>query len=104
MELARCIYYLEQPTEHKPFKLQKTLFDSRQLEMFMPRWMKLIAWLFVVGPRLFIAVFLFFAGTIWLTTARSFEAILMNSLALEFIVTIDETIFECGVPQTYQRL
>jgi hypothetical protein len=51
-------------------------------------------------PKMIIALSLLVTGTIWLASTDSFENVVLNSVALAFIVNIDELIFDGLVPAT----
>ena len=55
--------------------------------------------MFVVLPRLFIACTLFFAGTRFLLFTSSLSELILNAIALGFILEIDEVLF-AFLPQT----
>merc|ERR1712216_103915 len=47
-----------------------------------------------------IALYLLFSGCKWLTATESFSDLILNALALEFIVGIDELLFESAFPES----
>lgn len=57
----------------------------------------------VLGPRLFIEVKLLFLGWRWLSASSNFADMVLNSLALGFVVNIDELIFHSVLPVTQQK-
>merc|ERR1740130_1109111 len=50
-------------------------------------------------PKLLIAMFLFWIGMRWLTSTDSFGDLIMNALALEFVLNIDELFFNSFFPE-----
>eukprot|EP00747_Dinoflagellata_sp_TGD_P203267 gnl/TRDRNA2_/TRDRNA2_76878_c0_seq1.p1 gnl/TRDRNA2_/TRDRNA2_76878_c0~~gnl/TRDRNA2_/TRDRNA2_76878_c0_seq1.p1 ORF type:complete len:422 (-),score=69.43 gnl/TRDRNA2_/TRDRNA2_76878_c0_seq1:18-1124(-) len=55
--------------------------------------------LFIIVPKLIIAAFLLYMGCRFLASTQSFADIIMNAMALEFIINIDELIFDCLMPE-----
>mmetsp|Transcript_66322 Transcript_66322/g.168197 ORF Transcript_66322/g.168197 Transcript_66322/m.168197 type:complete len:601 (+) Transcript_66322:31-1833(+) len=51
-----------------------------------------------VGPRTFISVCTLYLGSRYLILAHTYEDLIMNSLALTFLITIDEMVFAAFVP------
>lgn len=70
----------------------------------LPGPVKCLIHLLVSAPRLLIALIVFANGLSWLFTAQSFEQLIMNSLALEFILSIDEMFFQHVVPPHYYEM
>jgi len=54
-------------------------------------------------PKLAIASGLWYVGTVWLAATDSFENLVLNSVALTFVTTIDELIFAGLIPSTMKR-
>jgi len=54
-------------------------------------------------PKLTIAVVLTFVGTAWLTASTRFSDLILNSVALEFIICIDEILFEGLLPESIRQ-
>merc|ERR1712216_247530 len=54
----------------------------------------------VIVPKFCIAVFLLLSGCRWLMATESFADLIMNALALEFIVGIDELLFDSAFPES----
>eukprot|EP00931_Biecheleriopsis_adriatica_P087002 TRINITY_DN61528_c0_g1_i1.p1 TRINITY_DN61528_c0_g1~~TRINITY_DN61528_c0_g1_i1.p1 ORF type:complete len:387 (+),score=44.13 TRINITY_DN61528_c0_g1_i1:46-1206(+) len=54
----------------------------------------------VIVPKAGIALFLLVAGTRWLAATESFEDLILNCLALEFVVNIDELSFIALWPES----
>mmetsp|Transcript_11537 Transcript_11537/g.26287 ORF Transcript_11537/g.26287 Transcript_11537/m.26287 type:complete len:590 (-) Transcript_11537:89-1858(-) len=51
-----------------------------------------------LGPRTAISFFILYLGTQYLLMSRSYEDLILNSLALTFLITIDEMAFHAFVP------
>lgn len=59
--------------------------------------------LLVFIPKFIIAIFMTFIGSVWLTTARSIGDLILNSLALAFVVKVDELMAVVFFPQRLQH-
>jgi len=70
----------------------------------VPLMVKCLVYILVCIPKGFVAVATFLAGMVWLATAQSFEQLIMNALALEFIISIDEMFFNNLVPTHYREM
>jgi hypothetical protein len=57
---------------------------------------------FVIIPKIAIAVILWFVGCRWLCATESFSDLILNALALVFVIDVDEMIFDCFAPKTLQ--
>jgi len=57
----------------------------------------------VCTPKLLISIFLLFLGCQWLTASTTFEALVMNSVAMEFVLHIDELLYRAFVPADYRK-
>lgn len=60
--------------------------------------------IFTVIPRLFIALWLLFCGIRFLATQTELEELILNALALIFILDIDDVLFEAMVPISCRHL
>mmetsp|Transcript_27008 Transcript_27008/g.57503 ORF Transcript_27008/g.57503 Transcript_27008/m.57503 type:complete len:303 (+) Transcript_27008:252-1160(+) len=50
-------------------------------------------------PKLVIVVVLTYVGCVWLTATQSFADLILNALALEFVIQIDEALYEYFFPK-----
>merc|ERR1712217_376111 len=57
----------------------------------------------VCVPKLAISVYLLILGCKWLSATTSFEALVMNTMAMEFVLHIDELLYEAFLPAGYRR-
>lgn len=64
---------------------------------------KLLIILFVVVPKMLICACLLWLGCQWLSATRGFESLVMNSVAMAFIVGTDEMLFEGVLPKTLRK-
>jgi len=53
----------------------------------------------VILPKFIICFYLLWLGSKWLTSTESFGDLILNALALEFIIAIDELLFSCMFPE-----
>merc|ERR1719359_643971 len=58
---------------------------------------------FMVLPKMLISLALLVLGTMWLVATDDFSDLILNAVALEFVIKLDELIFECMVPQTVKQ-
>lgn len=61
-------------------------------------WLKISLLLFVQGPRVVMNSFLLWLGARWLTATLGFGDLLLNALALEFILNLSHLLYEAMVP------
>jgi len=54
-------------------------------------------------PRLFISCALLVLGTMWLAATHSVQDLILNAIALEFVVEVDKTLFDAMFPATLAR-
>ena len=54
--------------------------------------------LFVLGPKLFIAIVLGITGSMFLGLSTNQEDLVLNVVALSFVVSIDEELYNCFIP------
>lgn len=63
--------------------------------------------LFVFGvilvPKFVIALWLTILGMGWLSATESFSNLILNALALQFVISIDDHLFEALLPETYRE-
>jgi len=60
---------------------------------------RMMLYLFTLIPKFCIAVLLLLIGLQWLTATENFADLILNALALEFVIGIDEQILEFFLPQ-----
>jgi len=54
-------------------------------------------------PKAVISMFLLFLGAQWLSATTSFEDLVMNTVAMEFVIHIDELLYETFLPASYKK-
>lgn len=57
---------------------------------------------FVLVPKIVICLRLLLLGMRWLSATTSFESLVMNTVAMEFVVQIDETLYAAIMPTSYR--
>jgi hypothetical protein len=65
---------------------------------------RMMLYILVLIPKAYIAGLLFYRGINWLSTSESLGDLIMNALALEFIIAIDELIYEAVFPRTAMKM
>jgi len=60
-------------------------------------------YILVVIPKFLIAVALLLIGCRWLAATESFSDLILNALALEFIICVDELVYDNFAPQVMQE-
>lgn len=61
-------------------------------------------WIVILIPKFCICLYLLFIGTRWLLSTESFGDLILNALALEFVIGIDEYLFEGLFPEVAHDL
>eukprot|EP00928_Gymnodinium_smaydae_P044979 TRINITY_DN30023_c0_g1_i1.p1 TRINITY_DN30023_c0_g1~~TRINITY_DN30023_c0_g1_i1.p1 ORF type:complete len:369 (+),score=37.06 TRINITY_DN30023_c0_g1_i1:43-1149(+) len=72
--------------------------ERLNLLVCLNRWTTFWIYALILIPRLLVASVLCVAGCIWLMAAENFSDLILNSLALKFIVDIDELIYSVFLP------
>lgn len=65
--------------------------------------MRLLLYITIALPKTMISIFLLIVGTVWLAATQSFADLILNAVALEFIIGIDETIFGSMFPASLKQ-
>merc|ERR1719379_661323 len=53
----------------------------------------------LIIPKVIIVTCLTIVGTVWLAATNSFSDLLLNAIALEFVIVIDEVLFNAILPE-----
>lgn len=69
----------------------------------LPGWTRLVIFVLVIIPRVGVCLMLGALGCQWLTATMSFTNLILNALALEFIIQIDENIIDCFLPSRIKK-
>lgn len=64
----------------------------------LPLWLKAVIFVFVIIPRLGITTFLLWVGCRWLLATNNFADLILNAVALEFILLLKEMMYRVLVP------
>lgn len=54
----------------------------------------------LIMPKVVIVFILTIVGTVWLAATGSFSELILNAIALEFVITIDEVLFNAVLPES----
>jgi len=65
---------------------------------------KFVVMLFIFTPKVTIGMLLWWLGARWLSATPSFEDLVLNAVALAFIVELDELIYHTAVPEDVMKL
>jgi len=60
-------------------------------------------YLIILLPKFLIGILLCTLGLIWLSATESFSDLILNSLALEFVINVDDHLFEALLPLSYRE-
>jgi hypothetical protein len=69
----------------------------------LSRCTRLFIYLLVIIPKLLIVLILMFIGCRWLAATESFSDLILNALALEFVIGVDELVYENFAPVRMQE-
>jgi len=69
----------------------------------LTRPVKSVISLFIILPRLFIAAYLLWLGCRWLAATNDFQSLILNAVALEFVLLTKELLFNTLVSDRSQR-
>jgi len=78
--------------------LERDYEDKTMLLKGLPRTLKCVLFLLMFLPRLIIDITLVWLGCRWLVATTSFEELLLNAMALEFLVLLKDLIYTAVVP------
>jgi len=76
--------------------------DEDRYVVAFTRWTRNSLLALVALPKLGISIVLMWLGCEWLSATIEFEALVMNSVAMNFIVSIDEILFESILPNHHR--
>mmetsp|Transcript_70604 Transcript_70604/g.207100 ORF Transcript_70604/g.207100 Transcript_70604/m.207100 type:complete len:402 (+) Transcript_70604:194-1399(+) len=82
------------------------VFDPQRGRFAMKRCsmkLKAVIFLTILLPKLCIAVLCWWVGCRWLIATTSYQEFLLNSVALAFVLDIDEMIYYCSLTRSTQR-
>merc|ERR1719401_520079 len=93
MDMPRVVKAFDQVVEHA----------NGEYIVALTRLSTLLLIVLVCIPKLLISVYLLIFGCRWLSATTSFENLVMNTVAMEFVTQIDETLFNACVPQDFKK-
>lgn len=76
--------------------------DTEKVVGFVPQ-VRCVLYMCIIAPKLIISVILLVVGSMWLTATEDFADLVLNAVALEFIIQVDETIFDAMFPNTVKN-
>merc|ERR1712048_848401 len=65
---------------------------------------RMAIFLAVVVPKLCIACYLLYMGLQWLTSGNSYTGLILDALSLQFIVQLDEILFDALYPHDFKDM
>eukprot|EP00438_Fugacium_kawagutii_P025228 Skav230241 [mRNA] locus=scaffold1818:103500:105961:- [translate_table: standard] len=92
------------PSDAKPHDMLNEVKDNDSGEILrieilaVNQTAKCLMTLFVLLPKICVAVFLAYIGCRWLAATQSFGDLILNALALEFVIGIDDLMYEAFTP------
>lgn len=86
------------PQTNDPRCIVEKSVDGKNRIKFLTRSVRVILHVVMVFPKLIIGFALLIIGSIWLTATTTFVDLILNAIALEFVVGIDELLFEALLP------
>lgn len=66
----------------------------------LTKWIDWLIYLVIIVPKALISISLIVIGAVWLMATDSFADLILNAVALEFVVNIDNLLFEAAMPVT----
>lgn len=97
----RCIWWLRLPISTS---VELNANEENNIEIrSVSRTVQVAYFIFVVFPKACIAAILWWFGAEWLLVTPDFENLILNAVALTFIIQIDETFFKAVTPLRTKR-
>ena len=90
---------------NKPVVLDQPMGHPRLLvlHVIVCACLQVMVFVFVIGPRFFIASLLLYSGSLYLANTGNLGDLILNAVALTFVKDVDELIFEAIVQEETQR-
>lgn len=95
-------FSLEAAQDGKPI----ATFEGRERRLVIKRCsekMKALIFVTILIPKMIISTFCWWIGCRWLIATTSYQEFLLNSVALAFVLDIDEMIYYCSLTRSTQR-
>merc|ERR1712129_35475 len=103
----RMSYYMARAISRTPrvrsAELMLVITDVKTSVVALTMSARLMLYLFVCTPKFLISSYLLFLGCQWLSAAHTCEDLVLNSVALEFVLTIDKMLYQAFLPLAYRR-
>jgi len=77
--------------------------DDKLLVVGLTPFVRILVFLIILIPKFIIGACLMMLGMCWLSATESFSELILNSLALEFVIGIDDHLFEALLPEAYRE-
>lgn len=95
-DLQDSVHYLAKPSVTR-------ISDGKEKIYSLSCPVRWTIYIIVVIPKALISCALLVLGTMWLASTESVSELILNAVALEFVVEIDHTLFDALFPQMLQR-
>merc|ERR1712032_1569854 len=86
------------------FRGHEVWVKHRKCVSGMPRWFRVVCYVFVVVPKLLIEVAVLYCGSGYVALSPDNETVILNCVALAFIAQIDEAIYVFGVSYNVRHI
>lgn len=87
------------PTMHTPFDGDLEAGDDEQIIQQLSLIVKVIFTVFIILPKACMALYLLWLGCRWLLATNNFGDLILNAVALEFILVIGEVMYAAMLPE-----
>lgn len=88
------------PSTQNPRVMVSMTEDGTNRLQALTRPVRSVLYIFMFIPKLFISIGLLAIGTVWLAATDSFSDLILNAVALEFVLKVDELFFEALIPNS----
>lgn len=106
-ELKVCLLVITwlHSIENQPVLGEKSIVQQGDVQVIvgMPVWLKAAMFLFVILPRMLCTLILFWLGCRWLAATLDFTEVLINSIALSFVIHLNELLYDQLVSDRSKR-
>lgn len=77
--------------------------DDKHVIVGLTPFVRIFIFCAILVPKSVIGIWLMLLGMSWLSASESFSELILNALALQFVITIDDHLFEALLPETYRE-
>jgi len=104
--ILMSLWVKEFPTSEEVEELEYVEKEDGEKELIsgIPMWYKLFVVFFVLLPKAGLALLLWLVGGVYLVRSDSVETLILNSVALFFVMEIDEMIWKNLIPTEHQLI